>query len=345
VNQPGKFMPKFMNAELEAIRDNLECGHCGCKFVGSDSQAWKVKYEKRTVYCSTICRSAAISMKAQEQALREGKKPRKGALYGPCKSCGKMFVSQYDKMFCTMDCYIKSARFREMLAERPQLSADIRAKMAENRKKGHDVPCLECGKEFYQKRQTKSHLTKKFCTRSCYRSYFSKRFDRWIASPEGMALPQCYDEFLDRDTLKCLVEGCDWEGQSLTGHMNISHGVNASEFKRAVGFNLGTGVITRLLAKKLSERENKGIVFNMDESERLVLTARMREARKNTPYLYHSLEGKEHAKKTRVLIGAGPNRTCAECGHIFQQSTPFGVALYCSVDCRTKAYAKKRQAV
>lgn len=49
-------MPRFMNAELEALRDNLECGHCGAKFKGSDSQAWKVKYERRTVYCSDVCR-------------------------------------------------------------------------------------------------------------------------------------------------------------------------------------------------------------------------------------------------------------------------------------------------
>lgn len=59
---------------LEALRDNLECGHCGAKFKGSDSQARKVKYEKRVVYCSGTCRMAASSKKAQEQARREGKK-------------------------------------------------------------------------------------------------------------------------------------------------------------------------------------------------------------------------------------------------------------------------------
>ena len=42
-------MVKFMNAELIKIRDNLVCGHCSCVFIGSDSQAWKVKYEQKDI--------------------------------------------------------------------------------------------------------------------------------------------------------------------------------------------------------------------------------------------------------------------------------------------------------
>jgi hypothetical protein len=334
-------MPKFMNAELEAIRDNLDCGHCGCKFVGSDSQAWKVKYEKRTVYCSTVCRRSAVNKKLRKDAV----------LYGPCPVCGKMFESRYKKMFCNMDCYTKSDQFRAMITENrmpedPVRLAEIRAKTAEKLRKGKDVPCLECGKMFYQKRQTDNRLPKKFCNKSCYRAYLSKRFDRWLANPEGMALPQCYDEFLDREILKCVVEGCDWEGQSLSAHMNLWHGVNAPEFKRAAGFNLSTGVIARPLAEVLRKRENVGVAVNLDCDETRLSFARLgRETMKDSPRLYFSLEGKEHAKKARLLLGAGPHRTCAECGHIFQQSTPFGKALYCSVECRTIAYAKKRKAV
>jgi len=35
-------MTGFMNAELEALRNNLECGHCAAKFKGSASQARKM---------------------------------------------------------------------------------------------------------------------------------------------------------------------------------------------------------------------------------------------------------------------------------------------------------------
>ena len=343
-------MAKFMNAELAAIRDNLECGHCGCKFKGSDSQAWKVKYERRTTYCSDVCRKAASSQKAREQAMREGKKPRKGVLAGPCKTCGKMFESRIDKMFCSMDCYTKSDQFKEMLAENrkkiipeaPELSAAMRAQIAEKLKKGQDVPCLECGTEFYQKRPSKGKPARKFCSTTCYRSYLAKRFDRWIANPEGLALPQCYDEFLDREELACVVEGCDWHGQWLTLHMNQAHGVRAEEFKRAAGFNLSTGVIAKPLAQALCQRANVGVALNQDGTA-LDLALAVLASGQKTNIRYRSLEGREHAKKARAMWGPGPMRQCEGCGKVFQQSTPAGRALYCSPDCRDAHYAEERR--
>ena len=345
-------MPRFMNAELEALRDNLECGHCGAKFKGSDSQAWKVKYERRTVYCSDVCRKAASSQKAREQAVREGKKPRKGVLAGPCKTCGKMFESRIDKMFCSMDCYTKSKQFMDMLAENrkkimpeaPELSAAMRAQIAAKLQKGQNVQCLECGAEFYQKRPSKGKPARKFCSTICYRSYLAKRFDRWVANPEGMALPQCYDEFLDREELACVVEGCDWKGKHLTLHMNQAHGVRADEFKRAAGFNLSTGVIAKPLAEALREREVVGVAANMDDADRAAALALSQEALAANQIRYRSLEGREHAKKARAMLGPGPQRTCSGCGKVFQQSTPMGKALYCSRECRDNAYAEQRRA-
>ena len=137
-------MPKFMNAELEAIRDNLKCGHCSSVFKGSDSQAWKVKYEKRITYCSTACRQAAFSKKVSKPIPSRG----------PCKTCGKEFFSRTStKSYCSMGCYTKSKQFQDMLAENrkkitpesPELSAAIRARIADKQKKGRGVMCLECG--------------------------------------------------------------------------------------------------------------------------------------------------------------------------------------------------------
>lgn len=336
-------MPGFMNAELEALRDNLECGHCGAKFKGSDSQARKVKYEKRVVYCSGTCRIAASSKKAQEQAIREGKKPRKGVLTGPCKTCGKMFESRIDKMFCSMDCYMKSEQFREIQSRHWTPSANVRAKISAKLKKGEDVPCLECGTEFYQKRPSKGRSARRFCSKTCYRTYLAKRFDRWVANPEGMALPQCYDEFLDREELACVVEGCDWHGKHLTLHMNQAHGVKADEFKRAAGFNLSTGVIAKPLAEALREREVVGVAAGMDDVSRAAALALAQERVRQSPIRYQSLEGLEHAKKARAMLGPGPQRTCSGCGKVFQQSTPMGKALYCSRECRDNTYAEKRR--
>jgi hypothetical protein len=44
-----------------------------------------------------------------------------------------------------------------------------------------------------------------------------------------------------------------------------------------------------------------------------------------------------------VADSSGPERVCAGCGVIFRQSTPFGRALYCSVECRDTAYAEQRK--
>ena len=338
-------MPKFMNAVLEAIRDNLECGHCCCKFKGSDSQAWKVKYEKQTVYCSTVCRNAATGQKAREQAVREGKRLRKGVLAGPCKTCGKMFESRIDKMFCSMDCYTKSEQFKNMVAENRKKagSSESIARRAQAAKLGQDIPCLECGTDFYQKRPSKGRPVRKFCGTSCYRSYLAKRFDRWVANPEGLALPQCYDEFLDKEELACVVEGCDWHGQWLTLHTNQTHGIRAEEFKRAAGFNLSTGVIARPLAQALCQRANVGVALNHDGSALDLARAALANGQ-NLNIRYRSLEGREHAKKARAMWGPGPTRHCAGCGKVFTQSTPAGKALYCSVECRDAHYAAERRA-
>lgn len=336
-------MPRFMNAELEALRGKLECGHCAAKFKGSDSQARKVKYEKRVVYCSSICLSAAISKKAREQAVREGKQLRKGVLAGPCKTCGQMYESRIDKMFCSMDCYVKSEQFREMQSKYWAPSDAVRAKISAKLKKGEDVPCLECGTEFYQKQPSKGRPARKFCNTTCYRAHLAKRFDRWVANPEGMALPQCYDEFLDREELACVVDGCDWKGKHLTLHMNQAHGVRADEFKRASGFNLSTGVIARPLAEALRERVARGVAAGMDDDARAAALELAQEAVVTNPIRYQSLEGREHAKKSRAILGPGPQRTCKGCGMVFQQSTPMGKALYCSSACRGNAYAEQQR--
>lgn len=335
-------MAGFKNAEIENIRINLKCGHCESRFAGSDSQARKVKYEKKTVYCSVICRRAALSQKSKEQAIREGKKLRKGVLTGPCKKCGKMFESLTDKQYCSMNCYVTSDQYRTMQSKHWTLSDEVKAKISQALKKGKDVPCLECGKTFYQKPPGKGKTGKKFCSTICYRSFLAKRFDRWVANPQSMALPQCYDEFLDREELTCVVDGCDWKGIHLTLHMNQTHGVKAKDFKRAAGFNITTGVIAKPLAKAYRERAIVGVAVQSHEGALELAHA----AVAKNPIRYKSLEGREHAMKARAIMDSlpGPERTCKGCGNRFEQKTQFGKTLYCSVVCRDKHYSKERKA-
>lgn len=336
-------MPGFMNAELEAIRDNLSCAHCGARFKGSDSQARKVKYESRVVYCSKACRSAAISKKAQEQAIREGRKPRKGVLAGPCQTCGQMFESRTDKMFCSMGCYTQSRQFQEMLQQNRARAAETQAERSKKLRKGQNVPCLECGAEFYQKPACKGHPPRKFCCKTCYRSYMAKRFDRWVANPQSMALPQCYDEFLDSEELECLVDGCDWVGKHLSAHMNLAHGVTAKEFKRAAGFNISTGVVSRPVSEAMRERALVGVADAKYDQDRDFALLLAHKALADDMVRYRSLESREHARKAAAIMGPGPQRSCKGCGKLFQQKTTSGRALYCSPRCRDSAYADQRR--
>ena len=105
-----------------------------------------------------------------------------------------------------MKCYTGSSQFSAMLAAarvKSTLPQSVE-KGAAKRRQGRDVPCLECGEEFYQKRATDRRPARKFCTTVCYRSYMAKRFDRFIANPETLALCQNFDEFLDREEFALL---------------------------------------------------------------------------------------------------------------------------------------------
>lgn len=334
-------MSRWMNAELIAIRDSLTCGHCGSIFRGSDSQAWKVKYEKKggAVYCSDVCRQAAVRNKRSKPLPNRG----------PCGTCGKEFFSRTAKQFCGMKCYTGSKMFSDMLAaarDKTRTPESIEKRAAQARK-GKYVKCLECGEEFYQKRQDNTHQTKKLCSRVCYRAYMSKRFDRWIANPKGMALPQCYDEFLDREELDCIVEGCGWHGRGLSSHVNIMHGIQANEFKRAAGFNVTTGLVSKDLAMALSERPKRGIALGIQQEQAEENFAKSLATRKSEGHIHYlSKEGAEHRVKARALNSEpGPTKTCCGCGCEFQQSTPNGRALYCSVECRSEAYKRNSHAL
>lgn len=310
-------MPKFMNAELRRIQNNLVCAHCKAIFKGSESQAWKVKYERKLVCCSDACRTAHI------RSLLYKPVPT----CGPCPTCGQMFASRNTrKKFCSLDCYTQSEQFKNMRQEASQAARQKRTR-----------PCPECGRMFGDDRQTSRG--RKFCSTPCYRAWMAKRFDRWMANPETMMLPQSYDEFLDQEELRCLVDGCDWSGRNLSMHMNSAHGVRAREFKRAAGFNYKSGIISKPLAVLLGNRPLVGVGLE-PPSRPPALDAQYQ---LSNPHSYRSLEGSEHHRKTRALAGNGPSRQCLGCGRSFTQSTPFGRALYCSPECRDRNYREQHR--
>jgi hypothetical protein len=162
----------------------------------------------------------------------------------------------------------------------------------------------------------------------------AKRFDRHIANPEAINLPQGYDAYLDQETLRCPVDGCDWHGHHLSIHVNQMHGITADELKRAAGFNKSSGLVSKGLAIRLQDRTKQGVA---------VMPEYWTKENQSFPKWNRttlSNEAKEHYAKARALAGAGPIRMCFGCGCEFQQSTPFGKSKYCSKQCRSDHYSK-----
>lgn len=307
----------------------LKCSACSKDFVPTPSQEKHKKYnETNSSYCSRECQSS--------QHNKHLAKP----LCGPCPTCGGMFKSRgtAKKLFCDMKCYIASPGFKKMIAENCLNNA---AKATGNPPEGYTPTyknCIECGTEF----QTKPSSNRKYCSKMCYRKYMTKRFDRWIASPQKIALPQAFDEFLTSDVLPCLVEGCDWKGQHLSMHMNQTHGVTAENFKKLAGFNLGSGIVSAPLHEAYCERDHVGIAI--DNSRFPQFTTGMQQKKTQ----YRSLEGKEHRAKTRSLKNdteEKPLRVCTGCGVEFRQSTHFGRKLFHSFECRDVYYKTHRKPI
>ncbi len=320
----------YTSPELENLSKELKCGHCGSVFHGSISQAKKVKYESRIVYCSSVCRTASLSKKAQEQAIREGKKPRIGVLAGPCPICQKMYESKNtDRKYCSQACYTKSDEFKAMLKD------NYKKGNKATEKKWEEImtkECPVCKNEFRARRSDNNKLgAQKFCSQLCYRKFKAALFDAWIANPQHIAMPQNYDEFMTQKELPCLVDGCGWTGHHLSVHLNQAHGIKADDFKRAAGFNLSTGLVSPNLHKELCNREKTGVAIDPDK-----WIPNFNQEKSS----YISNESKENAKKARALLQdiPGPDRTCKNCGKHFQQSTIFGKTIYCSRSCRDEYY-------
>ena len=315
-------------AYATSIKDKLVCNHCTTMFVGTQKQAEHYVYTNSKLFCTETCRYAYLRNKFSTPIPNRG----------PCKTCGKTFFTRRNNpQFCSIDCYIKSSQFKDMLTEAraKTYTPESIKKRAEMKKTGGDIECLECKQLFYC---PKNKIGKKlFCARPCFRSYMNKRFDRQIANPDQLALPQGYDGFLDRLELNCLIEGCGWTGKHLSNHMNMAHGIQAENFKKAAGFNLNTGVISKDLAETLSNRKLVGVAVQNP------FWLQNPKKNKNKKRPYRSNEAKEHQKKARALQGFGPQRICEACRIEFTQSTPMGKTKYCSIPCRNSYYAQEKK--
>lgn len=316
----------MIESKILSVNEMLDCGHCKCKFEGTYAQRWQRKRGNvSNSFCSKICQ-AAFSSAANTR-------PKKYQY--ECKSCHVSFASNLpNKKYCTIKCYSKSDDFRTMIT---RFAASRVGKTWQNTKArtGSTEKCENCQAEFWKRKSSK----RRFCGNVCSRKWMADRFDRFVGMPEDLALPQCYDEFLSQETLRCLIPGCTWVGASLGMHVNISHGITAEEMKRAAGFNLTSGLVSAPLSKSIAERVNP-----LPESAKAAL-ALNGYSNKGRKFSYKSSEASEHRAKIALINQStpGPFRCCKLCGKEFQQKTPYGRAVYCGKYCYTEFYRLKNK--
>lgn len=322
----------------------VNCRQCGNGFIATPSQI-----SRGRKFCSQDC---CLKFKKQEFAKerdnRRCLKCQKGpvaaqgmchACYqrwsnsiGPgskrfhleCEHCRTEFYSHSKKVFCSLDCYLKSDRFQKIQSARVEKVMAARVSHA----------CLNCQCEMSLKPCLAGK--RKFCCKRCMREYYADRFDRWVANPQAIEMPSSFDEFMMLDELPCLVSGCNWVGRNLSTHVNQVHGIACDEFKKMAGFSKGTGLV----------------VLETSEAMSQIAIARnaIGPAKHNPPKMDRkatrgpgSLESKEHRKKTIATICElrGP-LSCLECGNSFA-STNVTHTKFCSKLCRHRAGERKRQ--
>jgi len=169
----------------------------------------------------------------------------------------------------------------------------------------------------------------------------SERFDRWIANPEEIVLLQAYDEYMLQTELPCLIKYCNWSGKNLSGHVNLAHGIKAKDFKRAAGFNYGTGLVTSDLRECFSKKRVEVI-------KRLIAEGIMpMPPGPNNPNSkcgsYISREGVEHMVKSYALRSeeVSVEAECLNCLSSFRFAKTVSRMWYCSLQCR-REYRNKQ---
>lgn len=319
--------------------DNPEraCPHCKILFT----PRYK---ERRKIYCSQRCYSQSNQRKVLGREIAAKHlvpltQQRKGTSkygIGVCAKCHKEFRSRYEgRQFCSISCYTTSDEFQRRIR---QQSKRLQAKSYEAAGLDPDVrltkPCLECGTEMLV--QPKELQTKKFCSQHCYRLYMAARFDRWIAAPQTLALPQGYDEFLTQEELPCLFDDCDWIGRRLGNHVNFAHGITALDFKALAGFNRKTALCTSECSEALKPNGLALAAFHLRPGEKPTsLSPAERSVR---------LEGREHIRKAQTILrhqGPGQETSCRGCDRAFTVP-PMQHQYFCSKQCRTRYYSRRR---
>lgn len=309
------------------------CLSCEKGFLGRSDQL----YCAMSCYVGSPTHVAARRAGIESQIERARLNPKLPPHVGVCAYCHKQYRSRVKgTKFCGMRCYTASDDFQIRIRQQARvINGRKRLAAGGDPNSRPQRACAHCGEMFFLKlSEIKSH---KYCSRHCYRLYMADRFDRWIANPQSVALPQAYDAFLTQDLLPCLFDGCDWEGHNLSIHVNFTHGVTAEQFKEMAGFNRRTAVITSAVHQKFSEAKSNPQFLKIWEQNRITNPNTSGQIKASL-----RLEGREHLAKSIALnkIAIEMPEPCVECGIKVVKLSPWGRKIWCSVKCRNVTYAR-----
>lgn len=288
------------------------CAECGSVFQSDGRGSLAANNAGRAVYCSKQCRNK-----------RNNAQPGKHS--GTCPICSKEFRSRRKaKVYCSLQCFMKG----------PEAIARLQAQIQNGKERRGK--CIQCEKQL-RKGQGR------FCGKVCYRLYLSERFDRFIASPETIALPQNFDEFLSQEELPCIINGCEWKGLRLGHHCNMVHGIPVEELRRLAGFNRNTGLVamaeSRLISERAAEMYAEGKIGQAFIEHRAAIASGDVDPSPQNPS--NSLEATEHRRKAAAIqLLTVVEKTCKHCGKQFECAKISHNRKFCSVECR-KASSKQ----
>ena len=174
-----------------------------------------------------------------------------------CETCGVEFMSKAVRRFCSVKCRANHPSFREKLLANLSVEKTRSGPM----RSGQMIKCVSCDNEIYLT-ASKLKRGKKACSRTCWHRWLSERFDKDIALRVSATEISNYDEFLSAEKLKCPL--CEWAGDSLSHHLNMTHHVSAATFKELFGFNRSTSLVSADLRKKLSDRDAAGTISTLN---------------------------------------------------------------------------------
>jgi len=297
-----------MSQTLES--HEMDCSFCGDEFVSRSRTQLSAKRRGLKTFCSKLCRERWHRRNPKLHDL------------GPCPTCGDSFKSKRKaKKYCSLGCFLNDPKTAETLRQNNEA------------KKSRDE-CPICGKEKRAARTT--------CSRQCWRVYLSERFDRWIASPSQIALPQNFDEFLSQETLPCLVDGCEWIGDRLGQHINMVHGITAEEFKSLAGFNKRSGLVSIEESRRMSNLASQLFSEGRIGQSFAEYLASVKDGEIDAPKATApkaTLEYVEHRTKSITLrTRKTKTRTCDICDAKYETFGHAHNSKYCSVGCRKAAY-------